>query len=301
MRQSTSHIFMVYPTSFGFNEETADSNHFQSSEPFHDESRSRAQREFEAAVEILRENGIEVTVFTDESGIEKPDAVFPNNWISIHPEGYVLYPMEAKNRRIERLSEIYNVLSSRFNLNCLEDLSSFENEEKFLEGTGSIIFDHLHRKAYASLSSRTNADLLDQLCKKLSYEPITFSSKDINGNAVYHTNVLMAIGTGYCILCEDAIGSVEERQKVRDSLTNDQIGIIKISLDQMYRFAGNMIELTSDDGQKFLIMSKTAYDSLTSDQIAQIKLYADPLVIDVSTIEKYGGGSIRCMIAELFF
>lgn len=299
--QSTSHIFMVYPTSFGFNEETATSNYFQSSEAFGNSSRIQAQAEFDNAVNILRSNGINVTVFKDSSPLQKPDAVFPNNWISIHPEGYVLYPMEAVNRRSERTPEIYASIAQNLDIICIADLSHHETERIYLEGTGSIIFDHLHKKAYASISSRTNEELFKSLCSKLNYKPISFSSKDKNGNPVYHTNVLMAIGTGYAVLCSEAIGNDAEKEAVENELKNDGIEIIRITLDQMHDFAGNMIELQGMNGEKMLIMSKTANMSLTSDQINRIQSFAKPVVIDVSTIEKFGGGSIRCMIAELFF
>lgn len=292
---------MVFPTSFGFNSETAGSNHFQVNEPFDVSKRNLAQQEFSDAVNKLRIHGIDVTVFEDSEVPVKPDAVFPNNWISVHPEGYVLYPMEAENRRTERSQEICEALKDKLNIRCLLDLSSFESKGVFLEGTGSIIFDHIHRKAYAATSSRTNEDLFNELCKKLKYTPITFSSADRNGNTVYHTNVLMAIGTGYAILCEDAIPNNTEKDLVRNELSKDGIEIIPITMDQMYAFAGNMIELTSETGVRYLIMSQTAFNSLSAAQIQKIKEFAVPLIFDVSTIEQFGGGSIRCMIAELFF
>lgn len=299
--QSTSHIFMVYPTSFGFNTETAGSNHFQTDQPFDENKRKLAQKEFEAAVASLRANGINVTVFKDDGTIVKPDAVFPNNWISVHPEGYVLYPMEALNRRTERTPEIYGSIERELNISCLLDMSPHEDHNEFLEGTGSVIFDHVHKKAYAAISSRTNEALFLRLCKTINYKPVTFNTTDRDGNAVYHTNVLLAIGTGYAILCEEAIKTEEERERIRNEFKSDEMEIIPITMEQMYSFAGNMIELTSNDGFKKLVMSKSAHDSLTEHQLKRIKAYATPLVIDVNTIETFGGGSIRCMIAELFF
>jgi hypothetical protein len=301
MKQSTSHIFMVYPSTFGFNTETAESNHFQTKEVFSDENRIQAQKEFDKAVEQLRAIGIDVTVLKDETGVSKPDAVFPNNWISIHKEGYILYPMEAENRRIERDPVFIDTLTKKLNISLIKDLSVYEQENRYMEGTGSIIFDHIHKKAYAAISSRTDAKIVEETCKLVNYKPVLFHSKDREGNIVYHTNVLLAIGTDYAILCLDAIPSEEERTLVSKELNDDGIEIIEINMDQMYTFAGNMLELTSSTGQKYLVMSKTAHDSLSAQQLEKIRQFAEPLVIDVSTIEKFGGGSIRCMMAELFF
>lgn len=299
--QSTSHIFMVYPTNFGFNPETSSSNHFQQKGEFDGSLLKKAQYEFNNAVDLLRSKEIDVTVFIDSADPIKPDAVFPNNWISIHKEGYVLYPMEAENRRTERAPEIIKALEDQFNIGCLLDLSKNELEGHYLEGTGSIIFDHVHKKAYASTSSRTDIQVLNELCAKLGYQPITFPTDDGKGNAIYHTNVLLAIGTGYAILCEDSISSEDKKNEVISSFNDDGIEVIPISIDQMYAFAGNMIELVSPKGERFLIMSQTAYNSLHSDQIERIERYTIPLPIPVETIEKFGGGSIRCMIAEVFF
>ncbi|MFZ9028462.1 MAG: citrulline utilization hydrolase CtlX [Crocinitomicaceae bacterium] len=301
MKQSTSHIFMVYPSSFGFNTETAESNHFQTKEVFSLENRAQAQKEFDNAVEQLRAKGIDVTVLKDKTGVSKPDAVFPNNWISIHKEGYILYPMEAENRRIERDPAFIDTLSKKLNIGLIKDLSVYEKQNRYMEGTGSIIFDHIHKKAYAAISSRTDAKIVEETCELVNYKPVLFHSKDREGNIVYHTNVLLAIGTNYAVLCLDAIPSDEERTQISEELKNDGIEIIEISMDQMYSFAGNMLELTSSDGQKYLVMSMTAHNSLTTQQLKKVRQFAEPLVIDVSTIEKFGGGSIRCMMAELFF
>lgn len=301
MKQSTSHIFMVYPSTFGFNTETAESNHFQTKEVFSSENRIQAQKEFENAVEQLRAKGIDVTVLRDKTGISKPDAVFPNNWISIHKEGYILYPMEAENRRIERDPAFIDTLAKKLKIDLIKDLSEYEQVNRYMEGTGSIIFDHIHKKAYAAISSRTDAKIAEETCELLNYKPVLFHSKDKEGNIVYHTNVLLAIGTDYAILCLDAIPSEEERTLISKELKNDGLEIIKISMDQMYKFAGNMLELTSSNGQKYLVMSKTAHNSLSFQQLEKIQQFTEPLVIDVSTIEKFGGGSIRCMMAELFF
>lgn len=301
MKQSTSHIFMVYPSTFGFNTETAESNHFQTKEVFSEEHRIQAQKEFENAVEKLRAIGIDVTVLKDKTGVSKPDAVFPNNWISIHKEGYILYPMEAENRRIERDPAFIDTVAKKLNISLIKDLSVYEEENRYMEGTGSIIFDHIHKKAYAAISSRTDAKIVEETCELVNYTPVLFHSKDREGNIVYHTNVLLAIGTDYAILCLDAIPSEEERTLISNELRNDGIEIIEISMDQMYTFAGNMLELTSSTGQKYLVMSKTAHDSLSANQLKKIRQFVEPLVIDVGTIEKFGGGSIRCMMAELFF
>lgn len=301
MKQSTSHIFMVYPSTFGFNAETAGSNHFQTKEVFSEEHRIQAQKEFKNAVEQLRAKGIDVTVLKDKTGVSKPDAVFPNNWISIHKEGYILYPMEAENRRIERDPAFIDTLANKLNIGLIKDLSVYERENRYMEGTGSIIFDHIHKKAYAAISSRTDAKIAEETCELVNYKPVLFNSKDREGNIVYHTNVLLAIGTNYAVLCLDAIPSEEERTQISKELKNDGIEIIEISMDQMYTFAGNMLELTSSNGQKYLVMSKTAHNSLSAQQLENIGQFAEPLVIDVSTIEKFGGGSIRCMMAELFF
>jgi hypothetical protein len=291
---------MVYPSTFGFNAETADSNHFQTKEEFSDENRIQAQREFDHAVEQLRAKGIDVTVLRDNTRISKPDAVFPNNWISIHKEGYILYPMEAENRRIERDPAFIDTLSKKLNIDLIKDLSMYEKENRFMEGTGSIIFDHIHKKAYAAISSRTDKKIVEETCELVNYKPVLFHSKDREGNIVYHTNVILAIGTNYAVLCKEAIPSDLEYMEIYKELTADGIEIIEFNMEQMYAFAGNMIELSTKDGAKHLVMSETAYKSLSNEQINKIQRHATPLVIDVSTIEKFGGGSIRCMIAEIF-
>jgi hypothetical protein len=233
----------------------------------------------------------------------KPDAVFPNNWISFHHDGtVVIYPMMAENRRIERRLEVLNELqqNEHFSISRIFDLSGYEMENKFLEGTGSVVFDYVHKIAYANPSPRTHLSLLDLLCNELGFTTYVFPATDRYGRDIYHTNVVMCIGQGYVLICLEAIRDQEHLDKIRKNFMAHEMEIIPISYRQLESFAGNMIELENPDGEKFLAMSGSAFRSLTDNQVKIIGRYATPLYTDIPVIEKLGGGSVRCMIAGIY-
>lgn len=295
MMQTTNNILLVRPASFGFNAETAASNAFQAEIAGNPEKITRlAQAEFDAFVETLRTKDVSVFVFDDVEFPKLPDAVFPNNWVTFHADGTViLYPMAAPNRRGERRIEIIDRLRDDFQITNVIDLSPHEKENRFLEGTGSIVFDHRTSTAYASLSARTDEALFRDLCSQLDYEPIVFRSHDAAGDEIYHTNVMMCIGKGFAVICLDSIskGRVEVVEKLKNGHE-----IVDITFEQMNRFAGNMLAL----GDNLLTMSQRAFDSLTSHQRQRLENYCELVPLKIDTIETVGGGSARCMIAEVF-
>lgn len=302
MTQSVSTILMVRPANFGFNEQTAKSNAFQSIDDEHSEREvsKLAKVEFDGFVAKLRDHGISVIVYEEDYHPDRTDAVFPNNWISFHENGRVIiYPMEAPNRRLEKDQRVLELLRSNFEINTVQDLGEFESKNQFLEGTGSIIFDYMHRKGYACRSTRTDDELFKEVCLSLSYEPVLFEASDSNGIPIYHTNVMMALGTGYVVICMDSIKDIDQKNKLMDAFAVDGLEIIDIEFDQLANFAGNMLELRNAEDQRHLVMSKSAFDSLRKDQIDQIEKYARPLWVDISTIENTGGGSARCMMAAV--
>jgi hypothetical protein len=302
MNQSTNTIIMVRPANFGFNPETAGNNAFQ---VIDDESpeiiKQSALKEFENAVSLLRKKGIDVIVWQDPELPIKTDSIFPNNWFSTHSDGTILtYPMFSKNRRLERNQELIDFLIRNYEVTRDYTMTHYEDEGLYLEGTGSIILDRVNKIAYACASERTSVTLFDKWCVIMNYKGVYFESKDVNGTPIYHTNVMMAIGSDIAVICLATIQNPIEREKVLESLQLSGKNVIDISLEQMNSFAGNMIEVRSLDGTKYLVMSKTAYESLTKKQIDIINKYVIPLPIEIPTIEKYGGGSARCMIAEVF-
>jgi hypothetical protein len=302
-RQYTSHLLMIRPARFQFNEETAISNAFQRSLEGMTEAdiREKAIAEFDGYVEKLRSNGIIVTVIQDSEFPAKPDAIFPNNWISMHEDGTVfLYPMNSMNRRLERRDDIVDVLDEHFEVNEVHDLSGSEADNKFLEGTGSIIFDHINQVAYACLSPRTDKALFIAHCEHLKYEPVFFTSSDSQGNLVYHTNVMLTIGDRFAVICLESIRNEPERNVVSSKLKSTGHEIVDISEKQMNAFAGNMLQVSNTSGQTFLVMSETAYKSLKPEQVARIEIYTKILPVSIPTIETIGGGSARCMLAEIF-
>lgn len=303
MAQTSHSVFMVRPASFGANPETAASNAFQKQMDLaQTDIRDKAIVEFDAAVTTLRNAGVDVVVLADTAEPVKPDAVFPNNWFSTHTDGtLVLYPMHAPNRRLERRADLVDELKARFPVSRIIDLSHYELENRFLEGTGSIVFDHPNRKAYASLSVRTDAAVLDDLCRQLGYESVVFPAYDTNGHPVYHTNVLMCIGSGFAIVAAKAIPEGAARDRVLQSLINDGHEIVAIDQAQVSAFAGNAMALHTASGNQVLALSATAYTALRPDQLATLKKYVLPLPIAIPTIETIGGGSVRCTIAQNFF
>jgi hypothetical protein len=298
--QLTSAILMIRPAAFGYNEQTARSNAFQRSSANQQQAQQTALREFDDMVELLQHHDIDVIVLKDTEEPVKPDAIFPNNWVSFHENGdVILYPMQAHNRRLERREDIIRKLEDRFKVNHIIDLSRFEIKDKFLEGTGSMVLDREHKLAYACLSSRTDKEALEEFCNYAGYRPITFTGADTQGKPIYHTNVLMCIGSRFAIICLECITDESERRQVEERLKKAGKEIIEISLAQVEHFAGNMLEALNKQGQHFVIMSDQAFGSLTEVQKEALGKYAELLHPDIITIETIGGGSARCMMAEI--
>ncbi len=300
--QITNNILLIRPANFGFNTETAMSNAFQRqlTESQHN-IQSKVLTEFDAFVATLKSKGVNVLVFEDTTEPLKTDAVFPNNWVTFHANGTViLYPMYAPNRRFEKRRDILQSLKQKFRFKEVLDLSNYEAKNLFLEGTGSIIFDHEHRVAYACLSPRTDKILFLNVCNYLRYKPIHFNAIDRTGKAIYHTNVMMCIGRQFAAICLDSISHPTERELVSQSLQNTGHEIIDISFEQMNAFAGNMLEIKTDTERSILGLSLRAFDTLTNTQKATIEKYCELVPLSIPTIETIGGGSARCMMAEVF-
>lgn len=299
---------MIRPASFGFNEETAGSNAFQKNLPqSSSEVSGKAVKEFDGFVKNLRAAGVNVIVIEDTKNPPKPDAVFPNNWFSTHILGnnkrlIVTYPMQSHLRRQEVREDVINDLINEYGYSHIRlEQSSSTEDETFLEGTGSIVFDHDLKRAYAALSPRTDSELLGSLCGRIGYEPIVFSATDKTGQQVYHTNVILTIGKSFAVICTDMIRDENEKVNVIKKLSEGGREIIFIDEKQVNNFAGNMIQLSNKNGKKVLVMSKTALESLEEDQKEKLQKHNDNIVTaDISTIETIGGGSARCMIAEIF-
>jgi len=288
---------------FGFNPETAETNEFQNKEladQAHQIAQEKAREEFDLMISQLRLTGLDLHIFDDTDEAQRPDAVFSNNWVSFHQSGkVVLYPMMAENRRTERRMDIIENLKKDFLVEEIIDLTYFEKEGKFLEGTGSMVLDRRYKIAYACLSPRTHPEVLDAFAKAMGYELVTFSAFDENGKPVYHTNVLMCVGDIFAIVCLEAIKDADERQMVRSALEETNKYIVEISLDQVRHFAGNMLMIRNLKGNKFLMMSTQAFDSLTELQRKSLTDYARIIHTELSAIEEYGGGSARCMMTEI--
>lgn len=301
--QISSHILMVRPAHFGFNPQTAESNAFQ----INDRALSKSEIEQQAIVEFdefvkrLRAVGVDIIVVQDTSDPVKTDAIFPNNWVTFHPGGQVVtYPMESPIRRLERREDIIELIGQRFLIKERIHLESAEQEEKFLEGTGSMILDRHAKIIYACRSTRTNEDLVFKFADLAEYRAIFFNATDEDGQAIYHTNVMMAIGETFVVICLDTIQDKEEKQILLDTFAETGKDIIEISLEQMMAFAGNMLQVRNEEGQSYLVMSEQAFQSLSEGQINQIKKHTKILYSPLNTIETYGGGSARCMMAEVF-
>ncbi|HET7587726.1 MAG TPA: arginine deiminase-related protein [Gammaproteobacteria bacterium] len=295
---------MIRPARFRSNPQTAASNAFQQADADHDAAavQQLAEQEFEALANALKNAGVNVLIYADTPSPDKPDAVFPNNWLSTHADGsVVLYPMQAGNRRIERRPDIVANLAAAngFNVGSTIDLSDAEQQEAFLEGTGSMVLDRANRIVYACLSPRTHRSTLERWCTHFSYEAVTFSALS-NGQPIYHTNVMMSVGERQAIVCLASIQSDGEREQVRSRLEATGHEIVDITPAQMNAFAGNMLELTSADGRAVIVMSQRAYDSLDDAQRAQISRHARIVSVPITTIEDHAGGGVRCMLAEIF-
>jgi hypothetical protein len=294
---------MVRPASFGFNPQTASSNAFQrpADSPGDAEMQGRARGEFEGLAQALQRAGVEVLIAADTPLPAKPDAVFPNNWVSFHFDGTVaLYPMLAPNRRCERREDILEqvVRDGRFHVSRTVDLTHREAEGKFLEGTGSLVLDRPRRVAYASLSPRTDLDVLGEFAQLLDYELVTFEARDGAGQPVYHTNVAMAIGTCFAVACGEAIALPLHRDAVFNKLRATGHEIVDISLRQMQGFAGNLLELSAAGG-RLIALSTTAWRSFELAQRRILESHAGVVPVDIPTIERIGGGGVRCMMAEI--
>ncbi|MDN3546791.1 citrulline utilization hydrolase CtlX [Mucilaginibacter aquaedulcis] len=299
-QQSTSNILMIRPVSFGFNEQTAASNAFQNRAADQQSVQDKALAEFDGFVKILTDNGINVTVVDDTLHPHTPDSIFPNNWVSFHEDGGIfLYPMQAENRRLERREDIISKLEDSFKVGHIIDLSRFEHDHKFLEGTGSMVLDRENKIAYACLSPRTDKETLNLFCEQAGYQPISFEASDAQGKDIYHTNVLMCIGSHFAVICADSIPNPHEKVVVLESLRSTHKELVTITFDQMNRFAGNMLELKNKAGENLIIMSKNAYQVLNEDQRSVLEKYGKLIYADINNIETNGGGSARCMIAEV--
>lgn len=302
----TNTILMIEPVAFGYNPQTSVNNYFQSKEDNDDtETQRKALEEFAAMVNLLQENGIDVIVVKDTYFPHTPDSIFPNNWISFHENAQaVFYPMYAENRRMERRIDVLSAVERFFDKKYkITDYTLFEDDGYYLEGTGSIVFDRENNKAYASYSQRTNKALFLDYCVEMKLKPVLFGATQlVNGekHPIYHTNVMMCMADTYAVICLDAIENLDEREKVISELQSDGKTMLEITPEQMNQFAGNMLQIKNREDEKFLVMSQLAYESLDSKQLKFLKSQNKLIVPAIPTIEKNGGGSVRCMMAEVF-
>ena len=306
MQQITNTILMIRPVQFRMNEQTAVNNYFMEDIDLHVNTINlKAQQEFDTFVAILRAKGIEVIVIEDTLDPDTPDSIFPNNWISFHSNGtVVIYPMFAENRRKERREDILDILEANgFLIENVVDYTSAEEEGLFLEGTGSILMDRVNQKVYCALSDRAHEELVIEFCEDFDCTPVIFTAyQSVNGERlpIYHTNVMMCMGETYAVICLDSIDDKKERKNVIDHLKKNGKEIIEITEEQMHHFAGNMLQVEGPSGERYLIMSSAAYGSLRPDQIRKLEKYNPIVHSPLDTIETCGGGSARCMMAEVF-
>lgn len=307
MKQTTNSILMIRPVAFRMNEQTVVNNYYQKvlDELLPATVNAKAQQEFDAFVEKLTAVGVDVIVVDDTLNPDTPDSVFPNNWISFHENGDVaLYPMFAENRRHERREEILDLLEEKgFVINNIVDYTSAEEDGFFLEGTGSLLLDRANAKAYCALSPRADEELFIEFCEDFDYAPVifeAFQTVDSERKLIYHTNVMMCLGDTFAVICSDCIDDKKERKMVLDHLKVDGKEVILITEAQMNNFAGNMLEVRGANDKRYLVMSAAAHQSLTPKQIAQLEKHAEILSSSLDTIEACGGGSARCMMAEIF-
>lgn len=296
--QSTNQILMIRPVAFTFNTQTAASNSFQKQQESNNNTQSLALVEFDEMVNKLTNHGVNVTIIEDTLEPHKPDSIFPNNWISFHEKGEIaVYPMQAPNRRLERRFDILDKLGDLFDFDEMQDFTSAESENKFLEGTGSMVLDRENKICYACLSPRTDLSLLEKFCANFNYKLIHFIANDISGHAIYHTNVVMSVTSHFIIICKECIPNKDELARILAS-TNKEI--IEISLAQLNQFAGNVLEVLGAKNKKYLVMSEQAFKAFTPTQIQTIEKYCSIIHSPLYTIETNGGGSARCMMAEVF-
>lgn len=302
-QNTTSHILMVRPANFGFNEQTAEDNAFQQRDNDLStlEVKTKAVKEFDDFVQLLRLSGVDVIVIEDTNTPHKTDAVFPNNWITFHSDGTVItYPIYAPIRRRERREDVIEQLGKRFSVEKRIHLEGAEERDLFLEGTGSMILDRVHKVAYACRSKRTDQEVFDEFCKLMAYEKLIFDAVDNNGQEIYHTNVMMALGETFVVICLETITDAAERQQLLEKFAETNKVVVEITMNQLLSFAGNMLQVRSRSGEPILAMSQRAYESLTKDQIRLLNQHTNLLYSPLETIETYGGGSARCMMAEVF-
>lgn len=307
MRQITDTILMIRPVAFRMNEQTAVNNYYQKviDSLLPETVNAKAQQEFDAFVEKLRAVGVNVVVVDDTTDTDTPDSVFPNNWVSFHENGDVaLYPMFAENRRNERREDILDMLEDKgFNIENIVDYTSAEEDDIFLEGTGSIVLDRQNHKAYCALSPRADEELLIEYCEDFEYTPIIFEAyQTVDGERklIYHTNVMMCIGETFAVICADCIDDKKERKMVLESLKADGKEVILLTEAQLNNFAGNMLQVKGANNKSYLVMSNSARQVLTNDQVSKIEKHTEILTANLDTIEACGGGSARCMMAEVF-
>ena len=297
--QNTSQLLMIKPVDFGFNVETAVNNAFQSASI--ETAQQNALKEFNDFVTLLQDNGIHVTVIEDTPIPHTPDSIFPNNWISFHADGtIILYPMFATNRRAERKQHVLDIIKNMFVVKQAIDLTKYENENLFLEGTGSMVLDRENKIAYACLSPRTSEKVITEFCRIRNYKAVTFTAADNNDIEIYHTNVMMCVADKFVVICLDSIINQEERKKVIETIAQTGKEIIEISQQQINAFAGNMLQVINTNNEKLLIMSTQAFHLLSNQQKNRLEKYNRLLHSPLDTIEKAGGGSARCMLAEIF-
>lgn len=291
----TSKLLLIKPARFGFNIQTASSNSFQNrSEENNLNIQQKAVEEFNNVISKAKKIGLNIIFFEDTQTPAKPDAIFPNNWVSFHHDFTIIYPMQAQNRRLEKRLE----LIPKINQNKMIDLSYFEEKNEFLEGTGSMVFDHQNKLIYACISPRTHINPLKTVAELLNYDFLNFNAETKPGRAIYHTNVLMCVAENFVVVCLEAIPSNNDKTSLVQSFEKTNKTIIEITLDQMHQFAGNMLEVFVK-GISLLIMSATAYNSLKPNQIEKLEAFSKIEIFNIPTIEYYGGGSIRCMLAEV--
>ena len=296
-----SRLLMIRPVCFAFNAQTASNNHFQQMPEVGKDVQKMALEEFDAMARLLESRGVPPLVIQDTAEPETPDSIFPNNWFSSHKDGtLVLYPMFAPNRRAERKGAVVKRILEATGACRIIDLTYWEKEGKFLESTGSMVLDRNSRTAYACLSPRTSPEVLQDFCRKMDYTPVPFHAVDRSGKPIYHTNVMMALGRSFAVLCKEAFACEADLKMVTDSLLSHGKSIVEITLDQMEHFAGNMLEVQNDRGERLLLMSQSAFDALREDQRANLSREDTLVPIPVPHIESVGGGSVRCMLAELF-
>ncbi|MEE9408708.1 MAG: arginine deiminase-related protein [Polaribacter sp.] len=306
MQQTTNTILMIRPINFRMNEQTAVNNYFQEEIDLKNaEINKKAQEEFDAYVFKLKSFGVNVVVISDTDKFDSPDSIFPNNWVSFHADGTVaLYPMFAENRRLERREDILEELEKQnFVIENVVDYTSAEDEGVYLEGTGSILLDRVNRKAYCALSARADEELFIEFCEDFEYTPVVFiANQTVNEKrvAIYHTNVMMCVAETFAVICLETIDDKSERKNVLKHLKEDGKQIIDITEKQMHSFAGNMLQVRGENDELLLIMSKAAHDSLTQSQVSKISNHCKIVSSSLETIETCGGGSARCMMAEVF-